>query len=454
MTSHLSVKVADISGKERLYFLYNYPNNGRVYITYSDDGKDWKDPISLFTLVKSPDKTELIEFNDKLHIVVAERNGYGVFYSSSSDGVSWTALRKIGEKGQTVVQGRTFQRYNVAMTSNSDTGEIFVTFNDDEGITVLVSDDFGMTFNRSMHLENTSFEHPILSMDGNFLLHMVDGKELQIRDLSDFTGREVDDKPSVPSSDPLGPLDIDIDSDVDQDGDGGTVLLSANIDDEDSFNIVEYSWYLEGVHFIGFGKEISYDLPPGEHNILVIVEDRNGNITEKWMRISIPGSENNSEKGANGAVIVLISGLLIFFILVVVGVMIVIRHRRRSHHLDIDNSNEMMLDDPSSQTRNLSPAKGVKGGYLHPASYPENLPQPREAVRPPLPVHKEVHGGSFDPLVKIDSLELNIRSREVHDDHLGRKDLLHSRSRNMEEEGTLDRETYIEIKELLDRVGR
>ena len=505
-TSIFSVRVSNISGTETIYFLHNYWHKDQVYLSTSTNGLNWTASTDLFYLSDSTHLMDMVEFNGRLHMVVAERDGYDIYYSSTSNGTAWLPLQKIGEKSETVIDGK-LQNLSLAITGSLKTGNLYLAHDYKDGIALYTSENNGTTFQSPLILNNSKNHHPNFDVNGEFLIHSYDWKALHIRELwehvsnattpdptnntdDNSTNDPVDDPDDNSTNDPVDdPDDNSTNDPVDDPDDNHTddpapEPMACSIDPADvmievemevgeekdkihlTFNIssdldldekyLTFIWRSEEMGVLGDGKDLLIDLPPGDHEIILTISGPNGTIVEKSFLLNVPNKEEKDKAQYSGYLIFGVAIALILIALMITIIMFVAPRSRKKKHEDTPFSTraqDNFTNDHHYQDN------GLKSGNIHINDYEIVSMDPSVCdistisdIPRASPNRNNIRSiSSMETKYELSDLRSTVISRSFHaDQEPKRRDLL-ERSKNQFNNGELDTDSYYAIKELLGK---
>jgi len=307
--SNFAAVSSDISGTETIYFVYQYYNQNRVYLTISTDGLNWTSAQELKYFSDAPQRLSLVEHNNGLHLIINERNGYDVYHAFTRNGENWSGFRKIGENTENAASSIKPIPDDVSLVSNGTT--MIAAFDHDDGIEVMVYDEGSGDFIHEAYLRNGTSRYPTFDTRGLYLLYHEDQNDLVVRSIGQLdldedngTGDPYDDDdlndPDPPVNDteqdppgewddiePPGEPEMVISSE--DDGEKNTVRLEAFIPGQRDYpeDDINYTWTVEGMGEVGYGPSILLELPPGDHMVTLRAEYSEGKFVEssRWLRM-------------------------------------------------------------------------------------------------------------------------------------------------------------------------
>ncbi len=392
--SNFAAVSSDISGTETIYFVYQYYNQNRAYLTTSTDGLNWTGARELKYFSDAPQRLSLVEYNNGLHLIINERNGYDVYHAYSYDGITWSDFVKIGENTEKVGSSIRPVPDDVSLVSNGTT--MIAAFDHDDGIEVMVYDENSGDFVQGAFLKNDTSRYPTFDTRGLYLLYHENQNDLVVRSIGPFE-LDTDNEPVDPDDDddqndpdpPVNDTDPDDDDDTgdpdppgewddlvppgepemvaisDPEADENTVRLEAFIPNPGDYSEdeINYTWSIDGMGEVGHGSSILLELPPGDHRITLRAEYSEGRFVEssRWLRMGDePVLLDDKGKGWELQPLIIVAIAIVFLtvvVLILVG-FIFKRKQERETSQGRRPGERREVDTPEGPTRTMISDQG------------------------------------------------------------------------------------------------
>lgn len=502
-SSSMSITTRMVDGIDTIFYFYLYDNLNRIYLTRSNDGENWTEREEIVYLNDKPARIEVVNYDDKIHLLMSEYDGYDLLYMSSTDGSNWSSPKKIGEMGYNPHTSSYPGKINIAISVSAENQMLYVSHDHKDGVAIYSSGNNGSDFIGPYVFQNTDFAYSTFGPDGN-ILFMQNGSKLEIRSLTspdqydpheddnetepedpDDNSTEPDDNSTDPedpidnSTDPEDPVDNSTDPGDDTDDtetpepqpqvieeddvkidiltgeDEGTVHLNAALlpGVDTSGTDLEFIWIAEGVGIIGYGRNITTCLDDGEY--IITLEIRNGGLLSysSTFDLTIPPLENGCKKEKDSDLMLILVAIIVGIILAIIPFLIAFRPRSKR----FNEHQEEMSEEIASEEVDLGIpiAKGVRCGGLHPVDNAGLINRdlgPGLVPIPPVEIEVgsdiSIEGSAED----ISSIRNSILMKDLHVDRTHRRKDLLKRSKKALKKGEIDNVSYKSIKELLDKV--
>lgn len=460
LISNFAVISSDISGTNTLHLFYVHHPSYRVYQTTSTDGVTWSPAQELLYMTEKPNKLAVVEKNDRLQLVVDERNGYDIYHSFSSDGSKWEDFRIVGEHTENLDTTGINYAANVALASSDHEISIYLAYEYDDGVVLKESRDNGSTFEEICTFKDPGAYYPVFDHQAGLIIFSVDRTNLEVRrldgrmdgvtDPQDPDNNRTDPQEPIP---PSGPI-VNVTQSLLE---GGELVLSASVGDTGDYSVDEltYEWIIEGEGIIGTGKEIEFNMPPGQYIVVLRIYYDEDHYLEDVRSVTV-GGEKPGNNDPFSLFYFVLPVLAVLFTITVLSIIVIRKRKDRSSPTegDQERGSSTRKRVPSVAPKPPVPAGIQSGSLMDGASSPSfegSYTFVSGSGTRTSPLEIPIPSGSFTDISTRD-LRDAVMNMEVQTDINTLKEQLRKKARSKRSKSALSKNGHEAVENILDNI--